>query len=105
MTVKTWPGKPYPLGATWLGNGVNFAIYAEHATAVDLCLFDSLDAPHEKVRVRLREQTECVWHAFLPDARPGHLYGFRVQGPYDPPHGLNAKTEEMTGPRIRQERV
>src|ERR1700736_3013095 len=95
MTVKTWPGKPYPLGATWLGNGVNFAIYAEHATAVDLCLFDSLDAPHEKVRVRLREQTECVWHAFLPDARPGQLYGFRVQGPYDPPHGLRFNDSKL----------
>jgi isoamylase len=95
MTVKTWPGKPYPLGATWLGNGVNFAIYAEHATAVDLCVFDSLDAPHEKVRVRLREQTECVWHAFLPDARPGQLYGFRVQGPYDPSHGLRFNDSKL----------
>jgi isoamylase len=95
MTVKTWPGKPYPLGASWLGNGVNFAIYAEHANALDLCLFDSLDAPHERVRVRLREQTECVWHTFLPDARPGQLYGFRVYGPYDPPHGLRFNDSKL----------
>ncbi|MBV9618703.1 MAG: glycogen debranching protein GlgX [Verrucomicrobia bacterium] len=95
MTVKTWPGKPYPLGATWLGNGVNFAIYAEHANAVDLCLFDNLDAPNERVRVRLREQTECIWHAFLPDARPGQLYGFRVYGPYDPPHGLRFNDSKL----------
>jgi isoamylase len=95
MTAKIWPGKPYPLGATWLGNGVNFAIYAEHASAVDLCLFDSLDAPHERVRVRLREQTENVWHAFLPDARPGQLYGFRVCGPYDPPHGLRFNDSKL----------
>jgi len=88
MTVKTWLGKPHPLGATWLGNGVNFAIFAEHATGVELCLFDSVDAPNERVRVPLRERTEYVWHAFLPDARPGQFYGYRVYGPYDPPHGL-----------------
>ena len=86
-TVKTWPGKPYPLGATWLGNGVNFAIFSEHATGVELCLFDNIDAPHENARVPLREQTGQVWHVFLPDARPGQLYGFRVAGPYQPNHG------------------
>ena len=86
-TVKTWPGKPYPLGATWLGNGVNFAIFSEHATGVELCLFDNIDAPHENARVPLREQTGQVWHVFLPDARPGQLYGFRVAGPYEPNHG------------------
>ena len=87
-TVKTWPGKPYPLGATWLGNGVNFAIFSEHATEVHLCLFDNLDAPKENVRIPLREQTEQVWHAFLPDARPGQLYGYRAHGPFDPSQGL-----------------
>jgi isoamylase len=95
MTVKTSPGKPYPLGATWLGNGVNFAIFTEHATAVDLCLFDDLDAPHEKVRVQLREQTEQIWHVFLPDARPGQLYGFRVHGAYDPLHGLRFNDSKL----------
>ena len=94
-TVKTWPGKPYPLGATWLGNGVNFAIFSEHATEVHLCLFDSLDSPKENVRIPLREQTEQVWHAFLPDVRPGQLYGFRVYGPYDPNHGLRFNDSKL----------
>src|ERR1700737_1894827 len=93
--LKTSPGKPYPLGATWLGNGVNFAIFAEHATAVDLFLFDDLDAPHEKVRVQLREQTEQIWHVFLPDARPGQLYGFRIHGAYDPAHGLRFNDSKL----------
>jgi isoamylase len=95
MTVKTWPGQPYPLGATWLENGVNFAIFAEHATAVELCLFNSLDSPKERVRIPLREQTGFIWHAFLPDARPGQLYGFRVHGPYDPAHGLRFNESKL----------
>jgi isoamylase len=95
MTVKTWPGKPYPLGATWLGNGVNFAVFAEHATAVELCLFDNLETPREKIRVRLREQTGQVWHGFLPDVRPGRLYGYRVHGPYDPAHGLRFNDSKL----------
>src|SRR5438270_12579683 len=82
-TIKTWPGKPYPLGATWLGNGVNFAIFSEHATGVDLCLFDNIDAPKENARLPLREQTGQVWHAFLPEVRPGDLYGYRVAGGYE----------------------
>jgi isoamylase len=95
MTVETWPGKPYPLGATWLGNGVNFAIFSEHATAVDLCLFDNLDSPQERNRIRLREQTEQIWHVFIPDARPGQLYGFRVHGPYEPAHGLRFNDSKL----------
>ena len=94
-TIKTWPGKPYPLGATWLGNGVNFAIFSEHATGVDLCLFDNIGAPKENVRIPLREQTEQVWHVFLPDARPGQLYGYRVAGPYDPNHGLRFNDSKL----------
>jgi len=95
MTVKTLPGKPYPLGATWLGNGVNFAIAAEHATKVELCLFDSLDRPRESARIKLPEQTEYVWHVFLPDARPGQFYGFRAHGPYDPAHGLRFNDSKL----------
>jgi glycogen operon protein len=94
-TVKTWPGKPYPLGATWLGNGVNFAIFSEHATGVELCLFDNIDAPKENVRVPLREQTGQVWHVFLPDARPGQLYGYRVAGPYEPNRGLRFNDSKL----------
>src|SRR5690348_282021 len=95
MTVKTSPGKPYPLGATWLGDGVNFAIFAEHAARVDLCLFDQVDAPQERVRIQLREQTEQVWHVFLPNARPGQLYGFRVYGPYEPAQGLRFNESKL----------
>src|SRR5256714_10826377 len=94
-TVKIWPGKPHPLGATWLGNGVNFAIFAEHATGIDLCLFDNLDGPKENVRIRLREQTEQIWHAFLPEMRPGQLYGYRVVGPYDPKRGLRFNESKL----------
>src|SRR5438128_10157704 len=98
-TVKTWLGTPYPLGATWLGNGVNFAIFSEHATAVDLCLFDNLEARQENVRIPVTEQTDQVWHVFLPDARPGQLYGYRVSGSYDPEHGLRFNNSKlMTDP-------
>lgn len=92
--LKTWPGHSYPLGATWMGNGVNFALFSEHATAVELCLFDEVDARHENIRVPVTERTYGVWHVFLPDARPGQLYGYRVSGPYEPECGMrfnNAK--------------
>ena len=86
--LKVWLGEPYPLGATWRGNGVNFALYSENATGVDLCLFDSAEAPHEQIRIRMTEQTDQVWHVFLPEIRPGQLYGYRVRGPYEPALGL-----------------
>jgi glycogen operon protein len=82
-----WPGSPYPLGATWDGLGVNFAIFSAHATHVELCLFESSDAPIESRRVALQERTAMVWHAYLPDVRPGQLYGYRIHGPYAPEDG------------------
>lgn len=82
-----WPGKPYPLGATWDGQGVNFALFSEHATSVELCLFDSPDATHETARIVMPEQTDYVWHVYLPDVQPGQLYGYRVRGPYNPERG------------------
>ena len=85
--MRIWPGDPYPLGATWTGLGVNFALFSAHATAVELCLFDSPDATTESVRIPLREQTAQVWHGFLPDIRPNQLYGYRVHGPYEPQNG------------------
>ncbi|HEX6623319.1 MAG TPA: glycogen debranching protein GlgX [Pyrinomonadaceae bacterium] len=85
--MKVWPGQPYPLGATWDGAGVNFALFSENATAVELCLFDSADAVQESRRVRLTEHTDQVWHAYLPEARPGLLYGYRVRGPHEPRAG------------------
>src|SRR6202795_5008260 len=85
--VKIWLGYPYPLGATWLGNGVNFAIFSETATSVDLCLFDEVEARQENIRIPMTEQTDQVWHVYLPDVRPGQLYGYRVTGPYAPEQG------------------
>ncbi len=85
--LKTWLGLPYPLGATWMEGGVNFALFSAHATGVELCLFDSADAERETVRIPMREQTNQIWHIFLPDFQPGQFYGYRVHGPYDPAHG------------------
>ncbi|SLM47301.1 Glycogen operon protein GlgX homolog [Nitrospira japonica] len=82
ITVR--PGHPYPLGATWDGEGVNFALFSENATGVDLCLFDRPDQEKETHIIRMEERTNQVWHVFLPEARPGQLYGYRVHGPYDP---------------------
>jgi glycogen operon protein len=82
--VRVWPGQPYPLGATWTGVGVNFAVFSAHATKVELCLFDSPNAPREATRVTLREHTDMVWHGFFPDVRPNQLYGYRVHGPFQP---------------------
>lgn len=85
--IKQWPGSPYPLGATWDGKGVNFALFSEHATGVELCLFDSADSEKESERVRFTEYTDHVWHAYLPEVLPGQLYGYRVEGPYEPGEG------------------
>ncbi len=80
------PGRPYPLGATWNGAGVNFALFSAHAEKVELCLFDPRGR-REVQRIVLPEYTDLVWHGYLPDARPGLLYGYRVYGPYDPANG------------------
>ncbi len=85
--MRVWPGSPYPLGATWDGRGVNVAIYSENATRVEFCLFDSIDAKAESIRVSLPEQTDQVWHGYFPEMRPGNIYGFRVHGPFDPLNG------------------
>ncbi len=79
-------GSPHPLGATWDGKGVNFAIYSRHADKVELCLFDE-SGKRETQRIPLRERTDFVWHGYLPQARPGQLYGYRVHGPYKPEEG------------------
>ncbi len=94
-SVRTWLGYPYPLGATWLGNGVNFAIFSETATSVDLCLFDEVEARRENIQIPMTEQTDQVWHVFLPDVRPGQLYGYRVAGPYEPERGLRFNSSKL----------
>lgn len=85
--MKVLPGRPYPLGATWDGAGVNFAVFSDHATSVDLCIFKRAYGRHERQRLRMPERTDQVWHAYLPEACPGMLYGFRAYGPYEPAHG------------------
>ncbi len=84
---RVWPGKPYPLGATWDGAGVNFALFSENGAKVELCLFDSVDAKSAACTVEIGRQTDQVWHAYLPDVRPGQLYGYRVHGPFEPEKG------------------
>ena len=84
--MRVWPGLPYPLGATWDGRGVNFALFSENAERVELCLFDE-DGWKETDRIVFTEYTDEVWHAYLPDVRPGQLYGYRVAGPYAPLKG------------------
>nr|CRH05027.1 GH13 : candidate isoamylase; CBM48 at N-Term; GH77 at C-Term [Candidatus Magnetococcus massalia] len=85
-TQRIWPGNPFPLGATWDGRGVNFALFSEHAERVELCLFGT-DGFRETDRIPMPEYTNQVWHVYLPDVRPGQLYGYRVYGPYDPEQG------------------
>ncbi len=82
--TEVWPGRAFPLGATWDGSGTNFSIFSEHAERVELCLFDGDD---EEVRVELSERTAHTWHGFLPGVGPGQRYGFRVHGPYEPKTG------------------
>jgi isoamylase len=86
MPRTVLPGKPYPQGATWDGTGVNFSLYSERATGVELCLFDDVDS-HDAEMVTVRESTGFVWHCYLPGVKLGQLYGYRVHGPYDPERG------------------
>ncbi|NYF17167.1 glycogen operon protein [Microbacterium sp. AK009] len=84
MTLQAWPGSAYPLGATFDGNGTNFAVFSEGAERVELCLFDDGGA---ETRVELRDVDAFVWHVYLPNVGPGQRYGYRVHGPYDPANG------------------
>ena len=79
-------GQPYPLGATWDGRGVNFALFSANATKVELCLFDA-DGKRETERIVLPEYTDEVWHVYVHDLGPGTIYGYRVHGPYEPQAG------------------
>ena len=85
--MRVWPGSPYPLGATWDGRGINFALFSEHATHVELCLLDEENGFRESQRIPLPERTYQVWHGYLPDLEPGAVYGYRVHGPYSPSDG------------------
>ncbi len=87
-----WPGDDYPLGASYNGVGTNFALYAERATKVELCLVDEHDVEH---RLRLEEKQSGVWHTYLPMVGPGQRYGYRVHGPWDPAHGLRFNPHKL----------
>jgi isoamylase len=91
---RVWPGTPYPLGATWDGRGVNFALFSAHAEKVELCLFDHT-GHHERGRIVLPEYTDEVWHGYLPEGRPDLLYGYRVYGPYDPANGMRFNPNKL----------
>jgi isoamylase len=86
-TPRVWPGRSSPLGASFDGAGVNFALFSEHATQVEVCLFDSPEAASETQRITLPEKTDQVWHGYMPDVRPGQIYGYRVYGPHGPARG------------------
>lgn len=91
--MRVWPGQPHPLGATWNGEGVNFAVFSQGAFAVELCLFDPSGAP--TLQVPLTERDARIWHAYLPDVRPGQLYGFRAHGPWDPTRGFRFNPNKL----------
>ncbi|MEZ4331854.1 MAG: glycogen debranching protein GlgX [Myxococcota bacterium] len=92
--LRVEPGLPHPLGASWDGRGVNFALFSEDAERVELCLFDARGR-REIHRIALPERSEDVWHGFLPDVRPEQLYGYRVHGPYDPRNGLRFNPHKL----------
>jgi glycogen operon protein len=87
MDKVLYPGNPFPLGATWYPNGTNFSVYSENATAVELCLYGSIEDTSENLCVKMIDRTGNIWHVFVPDIKPGQLYGFRVHGPYEPQNG------------------
>ena len=90
--MDVWPGRPFPLGATYDGAGTNFSLFSEVAEQVDLCLFDDAD---QEIRVALPETTGFCWHGYLPGVGPGQRYGFRVHGPYDPGRGLRCNPAKL----------
>lgn len=85
--IKVCPGSPFPLGATYDGEGINFSIFSENATKVELCLFDSVDDEFENIKINIEEVTHNVWHVHIPGLKPGQLYGYRIYGPYEPHNG------------------
>ncbi|MDQ3808808.1 MAG: glycogen debranching enzyme GlgX, partial [Chloroflexota bacterium] len=94
MPATAWPGRPDPLGASWDGQGTNFALYAQHATRVELCLFDDM-LGKETARIALPEQTRNIWHGYLERIGPGQLYGYRVHGRYAPREGLRFNPNKL----------
>ncbi|SEK35560.1 glycogen operon protein [Stigmatella aurantiaca] len=93
--AEVLPGKPYPLGATFDGEGVNFAVFSEHAKRLEVCLFDPENPTQEVRRFPLLETTHQVWHGYVPGLKPGTLYGLRAHGPYEPKKGLRFNPHKL----------
>jgi isoamylase len=91
-TIKVWPGKPYPLGARYDGQGVNFALFSDNAYSVQLCLFDENG---KETRIKVNERTHNHWHIYLPGLQPGQRYGYRVDGPYEPENGFRFNANKL----------
>jgi glycogen operon protein len=94
-TITVYPGEPYPLGATWDGEGVNFALYSENATGVELCLFENMESEGEHCKIEIKEASHHVWHVYVPGLKPGQLYGYRVHGPFEPAYGLRFNPNKL----------
>ncbi|HUR66656.1 MAG TPA: hypothetical protein VMZ03_09935, partial [Chitinophagaceae bacterium] len=95
MKYNVYPGEPFPLGATWDSEGVNFAVFAENADGMELCLFDNPDSKNEEQRIRIKEVSHHVWHAYIPGLNPGQLYGYRAHGIYDPLKGYRYNPNKL----------
>lgn len=93
--IKVLPGKPYPLGANWDGNGVNFSVFSENAVGMELCLFNADDQETEYARIKIEEVTHHIWHVYIPDLQPGQLYGYRAYGPYEPENGHRFNSNKL----------
>ena len=93
--LRVKPGNPFPLGATWDGLGVNFALYSQHAERVTLLLFDDAEHAAPAHVLELTERTGPVWHVYVFNLQPGQLYGYRVYGPYDPQNGLRFNANKV----------
>ena len=94
--VESWPGQPYPLGATFDGSGTNFALFSEVAERVELCLFEAgRGGKVKETRVEVTEVDAHVWHCYLPTVQPGQRYGYRVHGPWDPDNGLRCNPSKL----------
>ena len=102
--LDVWPGRPYPLGATFDGSGVNFAIFSEAANRVELCLIDDAEdgSGLTETRVEVTEVDGSVWHAYLPSVQPGQRYGYRVHGPFDPSRDSAATRPSCCSTRTRR---
>lgn len=85
--IKVLPGRPYPLGSTYDGKGINFAVFSENAEGIELCLFKSQEDTKEYIKIKIEEVTHHIWHAYVPDLKPGQLYGYRAHGKHEPQNG------------------